>query len=296
MYDIKFGERFDSDAQGFHSGNAYCLGIAAKLAYEPEDKVLDAISSWGLDGKFYDRRGTQALLACDDRAIVVAFRGTEPKKLRDWFTDLDAELVPGAVGRVHHGFSRALRYVWDEIYADIERIRQQDVLDLGEVVRGHPTGKGEKGGHSLWLTGHSLGGALATLAAGRLSLGEPDRPVRGLYTFGQPRVGDAAFARAFNATLKAKSFRFVNNNDVVTRVAPRSLGYSHIGSLRYFDADKDMHDGLARWDRFLDRVKGRFEDFLEVFQDKDLMPDGIDDHSMDEGYIPGLKKALAAGR
>jgi len=69
---------------------------------------------------------------------------------------------------------------------------------------------------SLWLTGYSLGAALATLRMS--SLGEEAKPVNGLYTFWQPRVGGKTVARIFDLDLKSRMFRFVNNNDVVTRV------------------------------------------------------------------------------
>ena len=71
---------------------------------------------------------------------------------------------------------------------------------------------------SLWLTGHRLGGAVATLRMA--SLGEEAKSVHGLYTFGQPRVGGNAFARNFDLDCKTRMFPFVNNHDVVTREPP----------------------------------------------------------------------------
>jgi alpha-beta hydrolase superfamily lysophospholipase len=79
----------------------------------------------------------------------------------------------------------------------------------------------------LFLTGHSLGGALATLAASRW-------PARACYTFGAPRVGDGAFAR----TLRAPLYRVVNGQDVVPRVPPASdlLGFADAGELHQLGA------------------------------------------------------------
>src|SRR5262249_54451343 len=107
------------------------------------------------------------------------------------------------------------------------------------------------GAKPVWLTGHSLGAALATLAAARWAAGHR---VQGLYTFGSPRVGNAAFA----ATVPGPCYRFVNNNDVVTRLPPPGLfaGYRHVGVLKYIRTDgviveDPAPEGVAR-----DRLAG----------------------------------------
>ena len=193
--------------------------------------------------------------------IIVAFRGTEPKKLQDWLTDADFDLVEGPFGQVHDGFNRALRHVWRDLARSIKEFQDN--------------------GQSLWFTGHSLGAALATLAVATLR--EEDKPVHGLYTFGQPRTGDRHFERTFNADFKPRCFRFVNNNDVVTRVPLRAMKYSHVGTFLYFDADGNLTDDLHWWYRFLDRVEGRIEDLGK------LGTDGIKDHSMNR-YIANLEQ------
>jgi triacylglycerol lipase len=135
---------------------------------------------------------------------------------------------------------------------------------------------------SLWCTGHSLGGALAVLAAAHL-LAEGHR-VNGLYTFGQPRVGDETFATECVNRLAKQYFRFVNNNDTVTRVAPRVLGYAHTGEVRYIDTDGQIQADISFWDRFLERVKGRMEDFLKPGTD------GLKDHGM-QHYLEHIENA-----
>lgn len=112
--------------------------------------------------------------------------------------------------------------------------------------------------------------------------------MNGLYTFGQPRTGDTEFAGAFNTAFGSQTFRFVNNNDLVTRIPPRALGFSHVGRLRYFDVDGGLHGEMDWWYRFMDRVKGRLEDFVEILE-FDLPFDGIEDHNMKKGYIPRIK-------
>jgi hypothetical protein len=84
------------------------------------------------------------------------------------------------------------------------------------------------------ITGHSLGGALALLAAATWVDGEP---VQGVYTYGQPMVGKADFVSSVRRRLLDRYFRFVNDSDVVPRVPP---GYRHSGQLYHFDARGDL--------------------------------------------------------
>ena len=262
---------FDSDTAGFSWTNAYGCAMAANLAYEKKAVIGQQIEGqWGRKKKewcFIDNKttGTQAFAMTTDEIILIAFRGTEAVK--DFITDANVDLIAGPLGgEVHEGFSEALTSVWSTIKEAIGNFRGN-------------------GGKSLWFTGHSLGAGLATLAVARL-LDKGD-PVDGLYTFGQPRTGDKRFARNFNLEFKPEAFRFVNNNDVVTRVPPRVLGYRHIGTFRYFDADGKFHTNMSKWNRFLDRMNGRFDDILK------WGADGIKDHSM-SGYLKLVRKKYEA--
>lgn len=191
---------------------------------------------------FFDKNDTQAYLYGDGDVVVLAFRGTQPTDLRDWMTDTDAKLVPGGHpvyrGLVHQGFENALDDVWGDILvAMIPHAEKR-----------------------LFVTGHSLGGALATLAAARFAtLGHK---VSGLYTFGSPRVGDPAFCAAFDA-LGLPAYRYVNDLDVVPRVPTRLMGYSHIGKLMYFGPDGMVTPDDSLWDQFLLNIRGTVDDFLD---------------------------------
>lgn len=142
---------------------------------------------------------------------VVVFRGTDADDPTDIGTDADLLLKPwGRGGSVHTGFANAL----DTIAAGLD----DAVQSLGVPVL---------------FTGHSLGAALATLAA---SLFKPLGNVTGLYTFGSPLVGDSAFV----ATLDGVNiYRYRDCCDVVTRIPPPELDYVHVGPQRYID-----HNGL----------------------------------------------------
>lgn len=157
----------------------------------------------------YQDGGTQGFVATTPGVAVVAFRGTETDDPTDLFTDANFPLIDwqpdGQVrGQVHLGFADALS---DALYAHLIAAIPQDV-------------------QQVWFTGHSLGAALATLAASRFG-----RAAR-LYTFGSPRVGDAAFVAAMAHVAHA---RFAGCCDMVTRVPPELIGYTHGGTLHYID-------------------------------------------------------------
>lgn len=130
-----------------------------------------------------------------------------------------------------------------------------------------------------------MGGALATLAVAKLRY-ENDKPIYGLYTFGQPRAGNRDFERTFNSDFKTRAFRFVNNNDVVPRIPLRLMKYSHVGTFIFFDQDGNIHSDMGWWYRLLDNFTGRIEDFLKPGTD------GIKDHDMAK-YVANLEKNIS---
>ncbi|WP_437609887.1 lipase family protein [Sorangium sp. So ce834] len=87
---------------------------------------------------------------------------------------------------------------------------------------------------ALYITGHSFGGALAVLAAAIIAsdpaLKDLRDTLRGIYTFGQPMVGDPAFAEEHGKTIGNKLFRHVYRNDIVARMPPLTVGsFAHLG-------------------------------------------------------------------
>ena len=304
--------------------NAYCyenalaLVKAAALAYLGEGRVgksVKANSGWSFEHKvksgdsqairsnFFDAgvgKGKESpwyetcaqafvMFNHGTRTAILAFRGSEPK-VDDWAVNFDFTPDEGAGGCIHEGFWKSLGVVWTDIINCLEDLNPEN----------------------LWLTGHSLGGALAVLAAARLVLGEhpsgeevPHRlatSIRGVYTFGQPRVGDWQFASKYEDHLGTKTFRFVNNNDVVARVPPAVLGFRHVGRMLLFD----QTSALTERDNPADLVGQRHaqavqlkrphggKDFLEsdasLFDGETGAFKPVSDHFLKEGYIEKLKQ------
>jgi len=188
----------------------------SRLAYfrfESDDakkaELTEAIARAGLgEPQFFSDggTGTQAFAATDPRnaRAFIVFRGTQTDDPADIGTDAQAILADWqAAGKVHLGFRKALDSLWGPI---------------GSWLRG-------SAGLEIWLTGHSLGAALATLAAARL-------PGSRLINFGSPRVGNGAFASELDGRFVR---RYVNCCDLLTRVPPDFLGYAHVAGMVYID-------------------------------------------------------------
>jgi triacylglycerol lipase len=94
-----------------------------------------------------------------------------------------------------------------------------------------------------------------------------------LYTFGSPRVGDRRFVKEMS-TDKIKHYRFVNNNDIVTRVPP-PIVYRHHGELVYINHYGNIRK-MTAWQRIKDQWRGR----LAAWKKREFF-DGARDHSMD---------------
>ncbi|WP_265592627.1 lipase family protein [Verrucomicrobium sp. BvORR034] len=229
---------FQPAARNFSLVNASWLADASLLAYDPEGDYLESV--WGRAGfrqvLALDGRSSRVVVAAGEDAIIVTFRGTQvfwPGRpaafgavMADWLTDARTGMVAsGHGGEVHEGFKAALDQVWQPLSAVVEQLRHE-----------HP-------GRALWVTGHSLGGALASLAAQRWA-----ERVSGVYTYGSPLVGDEGFSRG----IVAPCHRFVHQADLVTEVPLFGLRltlptgwsrYAHVGVRHWIDADGRLHVG-----------------------------------------------------
>ncbi len=154
-----------------------------------------------------------AYVASNDRTVVVAFRGTNLYELRDWLIDARISSDPVEHGRIHRGFYRSTQGL---------------LKGIVEAVQEH-------GGETklVWVTGHSLGGAMALVFTYECIASGGIKPA-GLVTFGQPLVVNGQLAHFLNSELKGRYLRFVHGGDLVPRVFPT---FSHCGNLVWFIND-----------------------------------------------------------
>ena len=248
---------------------AWLMATLSRLAYMPFDREEEArrnITATLADANLYLQKafsdpdtGTQGFLAVrPGEFTVLVFRGTE-KDRKDIFADLDTRFYKTPAGKAHRGFAVAYESVRNHIVPALEDLRER-----GEL-------------HRLFITGHSLGGALATVASHDL---ENRFLVSGCYTFGSPRVGNAEWSD----TVKTPVYRVVNGADGVPLVPPGALvrkglavlptlpglgwlevpvsrllkrgyaGFQHAGDLRFLKGSKDAAQlkigSIAAWERF----------------------------------------------
>jgi triacylglycerol lipase len=181
--------------------------------------------------EFYDREGAQAYRFQNKEDLVIACRGTQPTQFNDIAADLKAAPVKSdTVGRVHRGFKDEVDELWKLVAEDLEA-----------------AGKTRK----AWFCGHSLGAAMTTIMASRCEDDVTMPNIQEVYTYGSPRVGWPKFVNS----LSCKHHRWVNNNDIVTTVPPRLLGYKHDGEEHYLNCYGNVRK-MTGWQRFKDKMRG----------------------------------------
>jgi triacylglycerol lipase len=207
-------------ASGYDLETARAMAWLSQLAYETRDegKVRDVLREWRLSPVTFikDPSGSSGLTDTNGLVVdgwgarIIAFTGTDPLKLKDWLTDARTGL---SSKNIHEGFDAGFEAVRSQVEAAI-----RDCAD---------------GLKRLLITGHSLGGALAGVAANSLR-DNRQTEIDGVYTFGMPRCGGEFFAAAYEGSLGARTYRFVHGADVVPTLPPSTLGklrFSHVGRL-----------------------------------------------------------------
>jgi len=237
---------------------AWIMASMSQLAYDQYDIDVEARQMFiaRLEGggfkliKTFNSKetDTQAFLAANDEFAILAFRGTEVSKEVDFATDARAGKLATLQGEVHKGFTKA--------YASVEK----EIEDQIKILKDVP----------LYITGHSLGAALATVCTQRLehTLAFQER-IAACYTFGSPRVGDSHFDMEF----KSPIYRVVNTTDIVTVVPLLAMGYVHVGDIRYLG----RKDGNAK--RGIPTLRRFFYFLLAVF---DFFGPLVGDHAINE--------------
>ncbi|CAF1717055.1 triacylglycerol lipase OBL1 [Brassica napus] len=231
--------------------------MSSKLAYENSARIKYVVENhWhmkylGLDdywNEYQEKETTQAFMMStdQDKTVVVAFRGTEPFNSEDWCSDFDITWyeLPN-IGRIHGGFMKALglqnNCSWPKKPLPnpnrLSPLAYYSIRDSLKALIAHDEQT------KFVLTGHSLGGALAILFTAVLVMHDETElleRLQGVYTYGQPRVGDSTFGEFMEKKLEendVKYYRFVYNNDIVPRLPydDKDLMFKHFGTCIYYD-------------------------------------------------------------
>ena len=197
--------------------------MLSRLAYETPAVIDSTARRWGYNTIDVTVDGSmQAFVASNDNCVVLSFRGTDLKSLKDWFVDAAAARRAVAGGMMHSGFLRAYQSMAGRLAVQLDA-----------------QGARSK---SFWVTGHSLGGALA----GVFAFSNKFSPVRGSFeidrvmTFGQPLFVDEPMAAVLRKEFLGRYFRVVNDKDIVVRIPN---WFEHFGSLVWIRSEGSEFHG-----------------------------------------------------
>lgn len=254
--DIDLGERQPSltdDQKHARQRLAHVLATCAGYAYSDAPTVSMMMTRLGLEENrcrmisqtvdaMFIRSSAFLVQSYDGRVVILCYRGTEPTSLINWLTDADIdpershpEVSPNPKAQMHAGFYRNVRATRFDILAALGR-----AIDRKSVLGENDTWRPENPLEAFYITGHSLGGAMAALmtymlhrdaTSSKLAKSIVDK-LCATYTFGQPMVGTSAFAEACSHVpfLAKRVFRYIYKNDVVPALPPAASGkYKHFG-------------------------------------------------------------------
>ncbi|MFD7283909.1 lipase family protein [Streptomyces sp. NPDC059862] len=203
-------------------------------------------------GAMYISSGAYLIQSKDHDVVILCYRGTQPEDIISILTDADVAPeritvdLDGQKHYVHAGFYRNMRATRHLVMGALQR-----AAEGYSINREDPEEKKGDGFEALYITGHSLGGAMAALMGVTL-ICEPRyqdiaKKLKAIYTFGQPMLGNQQFARACENKKDTQGVRFLRDNlvryiynrDVVPRLPPRPVDeYAPFG--REFQFDKEL--------------------------------------------------------
>ena len=193
---------------------------------------------------------------------MIACRGTAADEWNDLKADINAvQDLAETVGKVHRGFKKEV----DDLWPMMEKKLAQNTKNL-------------------WFTGHSLGGAMATICAGRCLLSTINSSPQQIQTFGSPRVGNKRYINH----AKVDYIRWVNNNDIVTRSPPVWMGYRHCGTEIYLDSE-----GRIKTLTTVQRNKDMWKGLVSGLKNKEI--DHLSDHAITRYIDYIFREAVNSG-
>ena len=181
------------------------------------------VATLNFTDKIHDAAGLVGYLP-SSKSIYVVYRGTTTAK--NWVDDLDIykkdyETFPECNCKVHKGW-------YDSVLSTIERV----VVEVNKLRKQFPT-------YAVKITGHSMGGAEAHLTS--MEFLKRNIPVAAMYNFGQPRVGDPAYAKFAAPMVKSFTYRIVHHQDIVPHTPLESMGFQHVCTEMY--EPNSVYDG-----------------------------------------------------
>ncbi|HJD59410.1 MAG TPA: ankyrin repeat domain-containing protein, partial [Rickettsia endosymbiont of Omalisus fontisbellaquei] len=232
--------QLDAKLNKFSIDTAKKLGAVVQLAYESKKKIEEVSKDWGFE-ECYVRQSDlfKSVVMCNEEKIIIAFRGTYHNQ--NWLSNIHALKTTIKIKEqditVHTGFHEALMTHWDR-----ENDNEKPLKEIiKKYLNDYPKAK-------IYITGHSLGGAMASIAYCKLlELGTKiGKPIEidnvSLYTYGQPLWMTANSEAIVKELFKGNYYRIANYQDLVPTVPPESLGYKHLGELYYLHKDGRMID------------------------------------------------------
>lgn len=258
---------FDLRVAGF-------LAEASLLVYVKDPKFIETtLDRAGFpESRFFENHGTYAFLAINDHNLILVFRGSETADKTDYTTDAKIIQTPfREFGSAHSGFVEALDWVNEAIEEEINQL-------LVEKPR------------ALWISGHSLGGALATL----YGIHHSDQTTA-VYTIGAPRVGGINLAQEGEERIRL--YRLVNDNDIIPRL-PTPPFYRHFGTIHFITSEGELIEDPHFTRQWESRANGHaalieklYESHWKRWDFKAIPLDYVVDHSP-RLYAEALVRAL----
>lgn len=251
------------------------LAVACDLAYKAKSTIEKTAPKWGYGNVvFVDvKKGrdidTQGYVMSNETDIICVFRGSE--SIEDWFANFQAVRDPGPLNGTlaHEGF--------------------QDALFPAVIALTNAVDSSEHKNKRIWVTGHSLGGALCSLYSGMMI--ENGYDIYGIYTFASPRPADDTFASALNgAMVSGPHYRVVNEGDIVPHVPPEPF-FSHPGRRIILEKSK-IERSTSQWTKLRKKMFGVLMKMTGKLMDLKDIGDNHRLHTKDKGYIARLIRAV----
>lgn len=248
--------------ESFSWETALAMVSASYLSYSEKELVRSVcLTEWGFNTcDFIQAKDTECFIASTASTVLVSFRGTAG--IKDWIRDASIFSVDTGYGTVHTGFHTGFKQASEKLERILSRVNARS--------------------KKVILTGHSLGGALATIAAAEW---EGKYPITAIYTFGQPAVGRKNFQQFMN-TFSGRFFRTVNDDDIVPKVPP---SYRHVGKLKKLGSKGEViTEAISSTEEQQSTNETMSESEFQILQDYYTNNNGDEVSPQLEGFLPSF--------